>query len=183
SLSSAPVITGNFTNGQLVNFPVTFTSPGTNIQITATDNGPPPKATGTSNQFDVNPSTVNTSVTVTSSGSPSVYGEPVTFTATVTAASGSNPPLGSVNFVIDSGSPIAGTAGATTSTTATWTLTTSALSAGTHIVSASYSPTGNFNASDNTATPFSQSVDKRPATWITDANSKLYGEPDPNPLT
>ena len=87
---------------------------------------------------------VTTTTAVTSSVNPSTYGQSVTFTATVTSTS---TPTGSVNFVIGGGSPVAGTAGATTGTTATWTYTTSALTAATHTVSASYVPTGSFTAS------------------------------------
>src|SRR6185503_18494120 len=85
--------------------------------------------------------------TVASGNNPSIYGQSVTFTATVSATS---TPTGSVNFVIDGGSPIGGTAGATTATTATWTYTTSGLNAtnGTpHVVSASYAATGSFGNS------------------------------------
>ena len=45
--------------------------------------------------------TVNTTTTVTTSGTPSTYGDNVTFTAAVQAASGSNAPTGTVQFVID----------------------------------------------------------------------------------
>ena len=89
----------------------------------------------------------STTTTVASGNNPSSYGQSVAFTTTVSATS---TPTGSVNFVIDGGSPIAGTAGATTATTATWTYTTSALNAtnGTpHAVSASYVATGSFGNS------------------------------------
>jgi Bacterial Ig-like domain (group 3)/Putative Ig domain len=49
----------------------------------------------------VNSATVNTTTTVTSSSNPSTYGDNVTFTATVQAASGSNAPIGTVQFDID----------------------------------------------------------------------------------
>jgi hypothetical protein len=54
-----------------------------------------------------------TSTTITSSVNPAVYGQPVTFTATVTNISGTTPapvPVGAVQFVVDgvnSGSPVA----------------------------------------------------------------------------
>jgi trimeric autotransporter adhesin len=88
-----------------------------------------------------------TTTAVTSSASPSTYGESVTSTATVTALS---TPTGSVNFVIDSGTPVAGTVKSTTSTTATWTFTTSPLSAGNHTVQAFYLGTGYFANSNGT---------------------------------
>ena len=89
-----------------------------------------------------------TTTTVASNNNASTYGQSVTFTATVTSTA---TPTGNVNFVIDGGSPIAGTAGATTATTATWTYTTSGLNAtnGTpHTVSASYVASGSFGNSN-----------------------------------
>src|SRR5262249_10715626 len=149
TLAGGPTVTtSQFTNGVLSGFNVTITNTTNNppgFTITATGVGANSGKTGISNSFAVNPSTVNTSTAVTSNLNPSVYGQSVTFTATVTAQSGSNPPTGSVNFVIDGGSPIAGAPGSTTSTTATWTYTTSALSAATHTVSASFTHTGSFS--------------------------------------
>ena len=88
-----------------------------------------------------------TTTAVTSSLNPSIYGDSVTFTATVTRTSLSGTPTGSVNFTIAGIGTVAGTAGATTANTATWTYTTSALTAGNHTVSASYVHTGAFQDS------------------------------------
>jgi Bacterial Ig-like domain (group 3)/YDG domain/Galactose oxidase, central domain len=98
----------------------------------------------------VNSATVNTTTTVTSSSNPSTYGDDVTFTATVQAVSGSDAPTGTVQFDIAGVGTVAGTPGSTTSTTATWTYTTSALTASgsPHSVQASYTHTGNFNDSN-----------------------------------
>jgi MBG domain (YGX type)/Bacterial Ig-like domain (group 3)/Galactose oxidase, central domain len=122
-----------------------------------------------------------TTTAVTSSSNPSVYGNPVTFTATV---SSTTTPTGSVNFNIAGIGIVAGTPGATTATTATWTYTTSAsaLTAGNHSVLASFTHTGSFGDSSGTLTG-GQQVNQRPATWTTNAASKMYGDPDPAPLT
>jgi hypothetical protein len=91
-----------------------------------------------------------TATVVTSSANPSVVGQPVTFTATVSP----NPPgtwvtpTGTVTFS-DGGSPI-GTATLDASGTAT--ITTSSLAAGTHTIAASYGGDNNFSASTGAAT-------------------------------
>jgi Bacterial Ig-like domain (group 3)/YDG domain/Galactose oxidase, central domain/Kelch motif len=113
----------------------------------------------------VNSATVNTTTTVTSSPNPSTYGDNVTFTATVQAASGSNAPTGTVQFDIAGIGAVAGTPGSTTSTAATWTYTTSALtvSGSPHSVQANYTHTGNFNDSDGSLSG-GQSVNKKTLT-------------------
>ena len=89
-----------------------------------------------------NVSAGNTATAVASSVNPSVFGQSVTLTATVTSGSGT--PTGTVQFVIDganSGTPVTLNAGVATQTTA-------ALAAGNHPVSANYIPTGSFSASN-----------------------------------
>jgi hypothetical protein len=91
-----------------------------------------------------------TTTALSSSANPSVVGQPVTFTATVSP----NPPgawltpTGTVTFS-DGGSPI-GTATLDASGTAT--ITTSSLPAGAHTITASYGGDNNFSASTGTAT-------------------------------
>jgi hypothetical protein len=143
-LGGPSVQTTAFTNGVLSTFSVTITNSGT-FTITAAGFGGNAGKTGTSNSFTVNPATVDTTTTVTSSSNPSTYGANVTFTATVNAAPSTNNPTGTVTFTIDGtpGSPVslgacspavAGTACASTSTS---TLT---VLGSPHTVSASYSP-------------------------------------------
>jgi uncharacterized repeat protein (TIGR01451 family) len=90
-----------------------------------------------------------TTTTVASSMNPSVGGQPVTFTATVSAnTSTSTIPTGTVQFVVDGsnfGAPV-------TMSNGTAQITTSSLSAGNHSVSAQYSGDGNFNPSTGTLT-------------------------------
>jgi hypothetical protein len=90
--------------------------------------------------------------TVASSANPSILKQGVTFTVTVTSGAGT--PSGTVTIkdgatTLASGLPLSATGAAT--------LTTSALSAGTHSITASYSPIANFSSSA-TSTPLSQQV-------------------------
>jgi parallel beta-helix repeat protein len=83
--------------------------------------------------------------TLSSSANPSSLNQPVTFTATVTSATGT--PTGRVQFTIDganSGAPLVLNA------TGVATLTTSALALGTHTVTANYSGDHNYAASSAT---------------------------------
>jgi hypothetical protein len=114
--------------------------------------------------------TASTTTAVTTSGTPSTYGQSVTFTATVT---GTSTPTGSVNFVIDNGTPVAGTVGSTTSTTATWTWTTSTLTAGNHTVAASYVGSGFFTNS-NGALSSGQTVNRANATVVVTPYTLTY---------
>src|SRR5204862_184928 len=114
---------------------------------------------------------------VASSLNPSTYGDSVTFTATVTSGGGT--PTGTVSFYDGA---CGGTllAGPITLVGGQASFSTSSLTAPSHTITACYSPTGIYLASDGSVT---QTVNKRPATWTTDANSKTYGVADPVPLT
>lgn len=86
-----------------------------------------------------------TTTAVTSSPNPSNFNQSVTFTATVTSASGT--PTGTVQFKVDGtnvGSP------QTLNGSGVATFATSALSAGIHTVTANYNGDGNFNPSSGT---------------------------------
>jgi hypothetical protein len=108
----------------------------------------------------------NTSVTVTSAQSPSVFGQPVTITASIADTSpGSGNPGGKVEFK-DGGADISGCAAQPLNTTTeTATCTTSALSVASHSLTASYSGDPNFVGS-STASPVTQVVNKA-ATTVT----------------
>jgi len=101
---------------------------------------------GSSGSLSGNPQVVNkagTSTVVTSSANPSVFGQSVTFTATMTpTAPGAGTTTGMVTF-LDGGSSI-GT-GALNSGVATF--TTSSLAIGNHTITTSYGGDGNFNGS------------------------------------
>jgi len=111
-----------------------------------------------------------TTTAVTSSQNPSVFGQSVSFTATV--SSGSGTPTGSVQFKIDSvnfGAAVALVGGMATSGG------TSSLSVGTHTVTADYIPTGNFTASSGSLAG-GQTVNPA-ATTTTITNAVALGTP------
>ena len=97
--------------------------------------------------------TVNTAgatTAIASSKNPSVFGQAVTFAATVSATTGT--PTGTVTFV--DGASTIGTA--TLDSTGVGSFTTSALAVGAHAVTASYSGDSNFNL--NSSSPLTQIV-------------------------
>jgi hypothetical protein len=97
----------------------------------------------------VNQATTATTTALSSSPNPSVVGQPVTFTATVSPnPPGAGTPTGTVTFS-DGGSPI-GTATLDASGTAT--ITPWSLAAGAHTITASYEGDNTFSASTGTAT-------------------------------
>jgi RHS repeat-associated protein len=103
-----------------------------------------------------------------------VYGQSETFTATVTASGTSDTPTGSIQFVIDGAdfeSPVTLNAGDAT-------LTTSALTAGSHTVSAIYTSDSTSFVNSTSAT-FTQTVAPAPLTITADDKTKVYGDPLP----
>ena len=94
---------------------------------------------------------LDTTTTLTSSLSPSTAGQSVTFTATVSATDTSDSPAGTVTFTIDGheSSPVPVTA-ANGKVEASF--VTSALAAGSHVITASYSGDLKFGPSDSSAT-------------------------------
>jgi hypothetical protein len=113
-------------------------------------------ATTTSATVDVSQASTSVSV-VSSTGSPSTYGQSVTFSATVMPTTGSGE-TGTVTF-FDNGS-ILGT-GSVANNVATF--TTSSLSVASHPITASYGGDANFEASP-LSTTVTQVVDKAPTT-------------------
>lgn len=104
----------------------------------------------TSSAATLTVNTTSATTAVVSSKNPTVFGQPVTFTATVSAASGT--PTGTVTF-LDGASSIGA---ATLDSTGAASFTMSALAVGAHTITASYSGDSNFNA--NTSQPFTQIV-------------------------
>jgi hypothetical protein len=104
---------------------------------------------GTVTQTVNNPAPLDTTTAVVTSGTPSFLGQPVTFTATVSAASGT--PTGSVTFSVDgtptTPAPLSGGVA---------TFTTSALGVGAHTITAAYGGATGFNPS--ASGPVSQTV-------------------------
>ena len=117
-----------------------------------------------------------TTATVATSGNSSTYGDSVTFTATITRSTGTNTPSGTVAFTVGGVSIGSGTLSGSGGI-ATATLATSSLAAGTHAVTVVYG--GDLNFSGSTSSPVNQVVNQRSITVTADAQSKVYGDPEP----
>ena len=121
--------------------------------ITAVYIGDSHFTTSTSAALSQSVNQAGTTSVVTSATNPSVFGQSVTFTATVTAvAPGSGTPTGSITFL--DGSTTLGTA---TLSGGKATFKTTALAAGPHTITVSYSGDGNFVTS--TSAPLTQTVE------------------------
>ncbi len=111
-----------------------------------------------------------TSVNLTASPNPSVAGDPVTFTATVSSSQG--PPPGTVNFT-DGGVQF----GTATLSNGKAALTTSSLSAGTHLIRAVYPGNSAFSASNSpNLSQTVRSADTRPV-LTSSANPSVFAQP------
>src|SRR5205814_505887 len=93
--------------------------------------------------------TAATTTTVSSSANPSIYGQSVTFTATVAPASGTTPPTGSVQFVVDgsnfgSSVSLSGCIPSPHSCATSASISTLTASGSPHAVQAFYTHTGSF---------------------------------------
>jgi hypothetical protein len=126
-----------------------------------------------------------TTTTVTSSPNPSVFGQSVTFTATVTnTTSGSMAaPTGTVQFLLDgnTANPITATLTAVNSTTSTATATTTALTvtvAGSpHTVMANYvNADGNFQNSTGTLSGGQKVINSTTTTVASSLNPSVFGQ-------
>jgi len=114
-----------------------------------------------------------TTTAVTSSLNPSVFGQTVTFTATVTPAAG-GPPTGTVTF--KDGTTTLGTGALNASTPPQATFTISALTAGSHSITAVYGGDANFNGSTSPA--LTQTVTKAATTTAVSSslNPSTFGQ-------
>jgi hypothetical protein len=161
------------------------------VKFRATINNPPPVLTQVTNQGTVsgsnfaspvltddpdiagsaNPTVTlidSTTVVVSSSQNPSITGQSVTFTATLTGAPvhATGDPAGTVQFFdngVALGAPASVSAGALNDNTGTATITVSDLTAGSHPITATYSGGGGFNA-NNTSNTVNQTVSNT-AVW------------------
>ncbi|WP_257164789.1 putative Ig domain-containing protein [Bradyrhizobium sp. SRS-191] len=127
----------NTSNGQISGTPTT-TTPAANYTVTVTDT----VSATASATFSLAVGRLDTKVALTSSQNPSQFGQPVTFTATVTPQGGGGTPTGTVTFN-DNGSPI----GTGTLTGGVATLAISTLAVGSHTITASYGGSALFTAS------------------------------------
>jgi hypothetical protein len=167
--------TTSFGTGTLAGGVATFTTSSLSVAshpVTAVYEGDTDFTTSTSNPALTQ--TVNqdaTSASVTSATSPSVFGQSVTFTATVTpSAPGAGTPTGTVEFF--DGTTSLGTG---TLTAGVATFTTSSLSVASHPVTAVYEGDTDFTTSTSTA--FSQTVGKASTdTFVFSSSPSLAGQ-------
>ena len=144
-------------------------------QITAVYNGDTPKQIqGSTSAILSQEVQAPTTATLTSSLNPSIYGNSVTFTATV-PPSGASAPTGTVSF-LDGATAIG--AGTLAGNPGVATFTTSALSVGTHPITAAYA--GDSMNGASTSLPVSQVVNQaQTATTVTAAPSPgIAGGPE-----
>ena len=118
-----------------------------------------------------------TTTALSSSSNPSVFGQAVTFTATVSGAAGSSgPPTGTVTFTIDGVAqppvPLAVVNGVAQAA-----FPTSTLAGGNHTLTAAYSGDANFAAS--TSPPLTQAVN---APTLVPTTTQLNAQPNPSTL-
>jgi hypothetical protein len=117
-----------------------------------------------------------TATTVTSSANPSVFGQPVTLTATVaTNPPGMGSPTGAVQL-FDGASPI-GSGSLNGGNPPSFSITVSTLSIGNHPITAVYAGGSNFSGS--TSSVLNQAVNKDPTTTTvaSSANPSVFGQP------
>jgi RHS repeat-associated protein len=131
--------------------------------------------TSTSSDFNETVSAAATTTTLTSNPEPSLYGQSITFTATVTPVSpGGGTPTGTVEFDIDGSE--AGTDTLDGSGTATF--QTDTLEVGDHVVTAIYQGDDKGNYEGSTSDEFDQAVKPIPTTTdlSSDTNPSVYGQ-------
>ena len=160
-------------SGSIATFSTSALTTGSH-SITAVFAGDAATAPSTSASLTQVVSLLATETTLTSSSNPSVFGQSVTFTATVENTSGAGGvPTGSVEFFDGATSLGAGSTLSGAGTTATSTFTTSTLTAGGHSISVVYTATGSFL--DSTSSILTQTVDQATLTITADDQSKVYG--------
>jgi photosystem II stability/assembly factor-like uncharacterized protein len=140
--------------------------------ITAVYGGSSSFATSTSSILTQTVNTASTTSAVVSSANPSLFGQSVTFTATVTAvAPGSSTPTGTVTFKDG-----ATTLGSNTLSGGTATLNTSTLSLGGHSITVAYGGSSSFAAS--TSSTLTQTVNMASTTTVvvSSANPSVFGQ-------
>src|SRR4029077_1069048 len=142
-----------------------------NNSVTASDTT---AGAGSAATASVTVNKADTATTVTSSQNPSIFGQSVTFTATVSpVAPGAGTPTGTITF-LDGGSPI----GTGTLSSGIATFTTSALPVGNHTITTSYGGDGNFNGSTGSLTGNPQVVNKTSTTTTltSSRNPSIFGQ-------
>jgi hypothetical protein len=157
---TAGTVTANGSGGFDVTGTHTFATSGTlnvDVQIVDSDNN----FAQTRSTATVKAATVTS---ISSSANPSDFGQTVTFTATVTSTAGT--PAGNVQFK-DNGTNLGATVALNGSGVAT--LTTAALTVGTHVITAEYAGATTFAASTGTLSG-GQVVRPQPTLSVSDAS-------------
>jgi len=161
------VQSGNSSSGQWSwSYPTTISTPSQTVTITAND-GQGDTAT-TTFSLVVNP---NSTTSVTSSLNPSVFGQRVTFTATVKAVIGNGVPSGTVTFLDGTT-----TLGSATLSGGKASYSSSTLVAGSHSITVSYSGSSTYTPS--TSAVLTQTVDQATTTTKLSSsnNPSVYGQ-------
>jgi large repetitive protein len=154
---------------------VTYPGVGSHA-ITAIYSGDPDFLGSTSALLQQTVSPASTSTSLTSSVNPSVTGQPVTITATVTvAAPGSGTPTGSVAF-LDGGTTITGCA-AQGVTAAGIAICTTVFVAGADAITAVYSGDADFNTSTSPSLTQTINLGATASTVTSSVNPALPGQP------
>lgn len=126
---------------------------------------------GSTLTFACSPVVKPTTTTLASSLNPSQFGDSVTFTATVAAASGSGTPTGNVVFTIDGAAQPAIALDANGRAT----LAISSLSVGNHTVQATYSGSSSYTGSSSS--PLGQVINPATITLASSLNPSQFGDP------
>ena len=170
---STTIDTGTLNSAGQATFGSSALSVGSH-SITAVYSGDPNFIGSTSTALGQTVNKDGSTAAISSSASPSVLNQSISFTVTVSAAApGSGTPTGTVQFSIDGshfGSAVALAGGSATSGSI------STLKLGNHTITASYSGDGNFTAS--TAPSFTQVVNKDNTTTnlVVTVNPSVYGQ-------
>ncbi|OLC79652.1 MAG: hypothetical protein AUH72_14140, partial [Acidobacteria bacterium 13_1_40CM_4_65_8] len=157
------------TNSTTSSAPVNAGSYGVNASFAGNTNYLP----GANNSLTITITPASTTTSATSSANPSVFGQSVTFTATVSAvAPGAGTPTGTVTF-----KDASTTLGTGTLIGGTTTFTTSSLSVASHTVTAVYGGDTNFTTS--TSPTVTQTVSQASTTTsvASSATPSVFGQP------
>jgi len=131
-------------------------------------------------EFLVAGGAVATTTAVTSSANPSVFGQSVTFTATLASGSGQVPPTGAVQFKVDGvplGSAVTATNAGGLNSAAVIASSALAVAGSPHVISAEFTGTGTFLNSTNTLAGGQAVVYAAPvvtnSTWVAGSGFQL----------
>jgi hypothetical protein len=163
--SASTSSTGNPNDPNQVQFTASVPCAGGSTPITVVSSAP--GNTSVSYTLTVTSTSLSTTTTVQSSANPSVYGQPVTFTANV-STTGSSTPTGTVTFL--DGTTTLGTGNLSGGVAM---FVTSSLSVGSHSISASYGGSSSFAASASGA--LIQLVNPAPLVITAGGGTMSYG--------